>query len=405
MIDATQAPGAPHALGQSPSLPFGTLDTTRGSVLHHLNRFVARRGVGGSFSLLMMYTIAVLVTLLPLLVMACLGPLSLTTPSKEHPLPFLYDWNVLFMFLVSFPCLVLFIVKDQYLLSSSLRSVQLDGTVTIAEAPATTLTIRWQKLFHIANWSAQVLGSVVGLVVAYFNYVTYIQASVGFWISNGGRLLPVGYVYLYCIFLFYAFAPVYVIRNIAIAFFLRDIVANAQLRLLPLHPDKSGGLRPVAQIGLRNQYVLTLFGVNVVLLVAVSFRYLAVPTSLYGLIAAAIIAYLVLGPLVFVGPLLPFRAGMLRTKSELMSEVARRVRVELQRVRAKINKEEPITKEDEELIDRLRKIGAVIDELPVWPFDAGTWRKFLTAYVIPVVGSVGYPLAKLTFEIARARLP
>lgn len=57
-----------------------------------------------------------------------------------------------------------------------------------------------------------------------------------------------------------------------------------------------------------------------------------------------------------------------------------------------------ITREDEELIDRLRKIGSVIDELPVWPFDASILRRFLTAYVIPLVGAVVYPLASMVLE-------
>jgi hypothetical protein len=111
---------------------------------------------------------------------------------------------------------------------------------------------------------------------------------------------------------------------------------------------------------------------------------------------AAGVAYVILGPLVFIGPLLPFRAAMLRTKTELMSEVAQRLRIELQRLRKQLASG-PITKEDEKLIDRLRKIGAVFNELPVWPFDAGTLRKFLTAYVIPVLGAIGFPLAQLVF--------
>lgn len=46
----------------------------------------------------------------------------------------------------------------------------------------------------------------------------------------------------------------------------------------------------------------------------------------------------------------------------------------------------------------LRKIGSVIDELPVWPFDAGILRRFLTAYVIPLVGAVIYPVASMILQ-------
>jgi hypothetical protein len=172
---------------------------------------------------------------------------------------------------------------------------------------------------------------------------------------------------------------------------LRDAVSHAQLQIIPFHPDRCGGLRPVGQLGLRTQYGLTVFGLNVVSLVAISTLYLNVPATLFALIAAAAVAYVVLGPVVFVGPLLPFRAGMLRTKAELMGEVAARLRAELQRLRQLLPAGD-ISKDDEDLIDRLRKLGAVVDELPVWPFDAGTLRKFLTAYVIPIGSAAVYPM-------------
>jgi hypothetical protein len=62
-----------------------------------------------------------------------------------------------------------------------------------------------------------------------------------------------------------------------------------------------------------------------------------------------------------------------------------------------------VTKEDEELIERLRKMCAAIDELPVWPFDPGTLRKFMTAYVIPIV-SAGYPVAKTILAMANVKV-
>jgi hypothetical protein len=157
----------------------------------------------------------------------------------------------------------------------------------------------------------------------------------------------------------------------------------------------------VGRLGLRNQYLLTVFAVNIGTLVAVSEHYLKVLLPLNLLIAAAVVAYIILGPLIFMGPLLSFRAGMLRTKMELMSKVAQRLRVELRRLRQHLPSG-LITKDDEELIDRLRKVGAVIDELPVWPFDAGTLRRFLTAYVVPLagalIGAVGYTALQTFFS-------
>jgi hypothetical protein len=352
----------------------------------------------------MIYIAATAVTFLPLLLAALLSPLSLTEVTGTLRLPFLYDWNVLFMFLISFPSLVVFIVNDQAVLSSSLYSVEIDGILTIAEVHASSLCTFWERRFRTINYIGQALGAITGALEAYVTYVAMTPSSVGFWMAENDRLLPVGFVFLYCLFLFYCLVPVLILRSVAVALLLRGIVARSHLRMLPMHPDKAGGLRPIGRLALRNQYLLTLFGLNIVLFVVVPFYFLQVPSVISRLIAVIITAYMILGPVVFMAPLLPFRNGMRSTKSELMVEIAQRLRVELQRLHAQL-KSGLISKEDEELIDRLRKIGSVIDELPVWPFDAGTLRKFIAAYVIPVVSSLGIPIAKAVFAFAKGRFP
>ena len=380
------------------------LDTTAGSIIHSRFRKLDGLAPGATFTVVRAYITAVALTYLPLSIAAILSPLSIVVPTAGHRLPFLYDWNVGFMCLVSFPCLAILTVTDQYVLARALRTVQSDGTITISQEDEKRLSVRWHRLFQITNVAGQSLGIVVGMIVAYFNFAVYAPARVGFWIAQDGRLMPVGFVFLYCIFLFYALIPVYVVRNVTISLLLRDIVSHANLHLLPLHPDKCGGLRPVGRLGLRNQYALTILGFNILLLVAISRLYLDVPDSVNGLIVAAVIAYVILGPVVFMAPLLPFRGGMLKTKSQLMSEVAQRLRMELDHLRTQLPSG-PIYEKDEKLVERLRKIGAVIDELPVWPFDASTLRKFLTAYVIPLIGGVGYPILKAILNFVKIEIP
>lgn len=375
------------------------LDTTAGSILHRLAgfQFLSRPNFP---SVLVIYIAAVAVTYVPLLLAAWLSPLPIAMPTPTLHLPFLYDWNVAFTFVVSFPLLLVLTITDQDTLATSLRQVQLDGTVSLPDDSAASLSSIWRRNFRSVNIAAQALGIGIGGVVAFVTYIAYEPTTrVGYWTAAGDQMLAVGLVFLFCIFLFYWLVSVYVLRSLAISVFLRDLAAHAEIRMLPFHPDKSAGLRPVGHLGLRNQYALSVCGVNIVLFIWISYRYLSVPLSLYGLIIAAGVAYVILGPLVFIGPLLPFRAAMLRTRTELMSEVAQRLRIELQRLRDLLPSGQ-ITKEDEELIDRLRKVGAVFNELPVWPFDAGTLRKFLTAYVIPILSAIGVPLGKWLFTRA-----
>ena len=195
---------------------------------------------------------------------------------------------------------------------------------------------------------------------------------------------------------------VFALRSIVLSLYLMELMSDATFRMLPFHPDKCGGLQPVGRLGLRNQYTLSILGVNVVLLLMTS-RHLHWDRSLDDLIWAASFAHLILGPIVFIGPLLPFRAGMVRAKETWITEIEQSLQVEFERLRAKIRTAQT-TKEDGEFVERLRNLSTVVDELPVWPFDASTLRKFLTAYIVPLAVSLLGEIAPSSLEWFRRLL-
>jgi hypothetical protein len=86
-----------------------------------------------------------------------------------------------------------------------------------------------------------------------------------------------------------------------------------------------------------------------------------------------------------------------------ISEIEQSLQVEFERLRAKIRTVQT-TKEDGELVERLRNLSTVVDELPVWPFDASTLRKFLTAYTVPLAVSLLGKLAPISLEWFRRLL-
>ena len=365
-------------------------DTTAGSVLH---RFANYSATAPTFpSIARIYFASIAITYVPLLLAAVFSGLPLWTTAPKFSdisLPFLRDWNIAFAFLISFPALVVLLVTDDHVLFTSLRHVLKHRVISIPEAGLVEVSNWCKTWFRMINIGAQSLGVGIGLVFGCATLNMYFSHPVGFWIVSNHHLLRVGYVYLYCIVLLYALITIYVLRCIAISVFLNKVVAHATIHMLPFHPDMCGGLSPVGQLGLRNQYTLSILGLNIVILAWVSISKLLNSPSLHHLIAASVVAYLILGPIVFMVPLLPFRKGMLQTKDEWMSDVAQRLRNDFERLRAQIQTSQ-ITKEDEDLVDRLRKIGSVIGELPVWPFDARTLRQFARAYVVPLV-PLGFP--------------
>ena len=365
----------------STTLPFQlTVDTSSNSILHRLSR----RRVPKPPHLAWVYLVVVAVTYVPLLLAVVLGRLPLWAWTDAGTLPFLRDFGLGYALLVSLPTLVLFLVSDEDLLNGALKEISRDGVIAISEKDATSLKTKWEGIFRRWNLVPQGLAITMGGLLGLATLRLYTAGDVNTWIAPGGHLHLASWIYLYCITLMYILVLLYVVRCILLARFLRAVVSVAPLRILPLHPDRCGGLRPVGRLGLRNQYILTVLGINLVLLLRVWIYSLGEAAPIGDVLIPGAAAYLILGPLIFISPLLPFRAGMQEAKRDWTHEVARVVRFELDRIRLQLSANQ-ITKPDEESLDRLRKVGAAIDELPIWPFDPSTLRKFATAYVVPVL--------------------
>lgn len=357
-------------------------DTTGGSLLHRLAR--ARAADGTPVRLPKIYLLAVMLTYVPLLIAAALGSSSLWEPAPGLRLTFLRDLNIAFTFLVSFPTLLLLLVTDDRLLRVSLKEVQEDEIIALKASDAEELNATWYRIFRIVNLLCQTVGLLVALGLAWLTCRVYLAATAGFWIARGGRLeQPVGSVYIACIVALYTVILLYVARSLTVSWLLWRVVRRATVRLLPFHPDGSGGLSCVGRLGLRNQVTLSVLGLNIAILALVSLRMLSPGPSVYALIFAAAAVYCILGPILFLGPLLPFRSGMLRTKREWARDAVAVLRGDIDRLRGKVRRGE-FEAADEAILDRLRKLGNVVDELPVWPFDGRTLRRFATAYAIPL---------------------
>lgn len=349
------------------------VDTTHGSVLHRWVQYGGRLPTAAR-----VYAACVALTYLPALIAAS----WILKPDVVTRLPFLLDWNFTFTFLVSFPTLVLLIVSDEHVLALALQRVWVSGVISRDVADSRSFAQKWTARFGWANTYAYTFGLVLGAGLSWLTLRVYVWTAAGFWAAPAGTVGLIGFLYLACITLLYAVIAVFVTRSVMIAFFLGELVKLVTVRLLPFHPDGCGGLQPAGRLGLRNQYTLTILGLNIAILGVVTVRYLASHTPERELIATAVLAYAVLGPVVFMAPLLPFRAAMLRSKAVLMGELSDRLRIDFTKIRSKFQTE-GLSAEDLETLERLQKVGAMIEGLPVWPFDARTLRTFASAYVVP----------------------
>jgi hypothetical protein len=244
-----------------------------------------------------------LVTWLPLLVMAKILEIPLLQPSGSVRLPFLRDWNVAFMLLFTLPMVTAMLLGDHALLIRALRTVQREETVNVEPSVATALVARWNARFGLINTYGLTLALVLGVVVAMLNHRVYSPESVGHWMAVEGEPTYAGWWFLACVAAFYTLTAFYVVRSLAIWRFLRELAQKSTVRPLPMHPDGSGGLRPIGEMGLRNQYLLTAFGINLFLLALTSETYLGYSIHLNALVTLAGVAYVIIGPVVFGAPL------------------------------------------------------------------------------------------------------
>lgn len=394
---------------------FRELDTCQNSIFHTIfpAPYGSREGGARRYAILYLAPLFATYGVLFLLAVATLGQPNLSTWQEGvMQLPFLmdlnwplrWDMNTAMMFLISFPLFVTFLVSERSVIPQAIASTIDSNVLTVSSESAQELTKTWQARYRVVNTGSTLLGILMGIIVIYANHTSISNWKV--WGSSGGVVNAPGWYLLVSLFLFYLMISIIVLRSLATTVFMKDLVDHARVRIIPFHPDRSGGLGPVGEIGLRNQYLLSVAGINI--LMAAWTLYLSVsvgndPTALDAgrillwMVGMLVVAYIVIGPIVFLGPLLPYRQAMKEEKHRLMTLVANRTDEEFQRIE-KDFRAGVFTQEDSELISRLQHLGRLLDSLPVWPFDSTTLKKFFAAYVAPIVALFVTVLLTVAFE-------
>jgi hypothetical protein len=366
---------------------FDKLDTTKYSVVHRLYDPLISKYNNCFISYTLISLIVIGVTFLPLLVS---GYIELPTFTKEIgnlKLPFFWDFNMLFMLLISFPMLLYFAVSDQPILINAIKNVTRENILSISIENAQNLVKKWENRFKKFNIISRLCGIMFGGLAVYVNYIMWSSPNVGFWAYNGTRFYATGLVYLYCVFSFYYIISVYIIRIGSITLFLQDMVKYAEVTLNPLHLDRCGGLSPVGKIGLRHQYPLAVIGVNLVIFYFWDLHYLGRPAIINIVLIILVVAYFIVGPLIFFLPLIPFHEPMINFKSKLVNEFSLILQGKLDRIRTDIS-DKAIIKEGGDIIIMLKEIIIPFKNLPVWPFDTETLSKFFMSYLPPAVSLI-----------------
>ena len=184
--------------------------------------------------------------------------------------------------------------------------------------------------------------------------------------------------------MFYTLA--FVAFNVGVTIFtLRRLFKSAEIRILPLHPDKCGGL------GAISKYTTTIsIGVGTVgLLISAATIYEVLFGSLEKAIPVilGIIAYLILAPIFFFFPLGTAHDSMRKAKDEELLGIAQKYHLAYDNLKSSSEYSDAYEKEFKNL-ENIKMLYEVAEAFPVWPFDVHNLRRFLTIITTPVLPAI-----------------
>src|SRR5574341_350668 len=217
----------------------------------------------------------------------------------------------------------------------------------------------------------------VSQLAAYENWVP--------WKSAGGylNLAPATAYYRFPFWLLNFYTFLFAIYNIVITVTaLRGLFRTRGIRILPLHPDKCGGLVSISQYTVNIAYGIASAG-----LVISGATVFALRTGTLGEsypIILGIVAYLVLAPVLFFWPLGTAHTAMQEARNDQLLRLARRLDDIYARMNLR-NQSEKDFEQDLKKHEEIRKLYDFAQGFPVWPFDTNNLRRFFAVVTTPLV--------------------
>ena len=373
---------------QGESLQDLSIDTCKGSLIHIFTRAPEPDEATTWPSAIVTYSIAAFVFGLSPVLAACFC--TTLKAGEILVLPLKQDWQTLWAGFVALPMLMLFLRSERALIPLKLRNIYQNETLKPTKR---FQKHAWENYYRWLNIAAQGLGLMVGIGIALLNYSECNSSRMDSWIVTGeGHVRIAGWLFLVlhagAQWFLYVF---YVARAFMTLSLLWSIVRISDIDPRPFHPDRAGGLSEIGKLGLRNQYLLGVIGIQIVL-AAMVLRYITQYPShnvqsvhfLSVVIYCEIVMYGLFGPFVFVAPLMPFRAQMRNNKLRALTALGGGLQRAVDGVVRNLPKHPP-TSDQEKEINRYRVLMKLVDREPVWPFDVLTLRRFFAAYLIPVL--------------------
>ena len=177
---------------------------------------------------------------------------------------------------------------------------------------------------------------------------------------------------------------------------LRRLFSHVDVQPVPLHPDRCGGLSSISQYSVNVAYVIGAFGLVISSATVYELRQ-GTLLAAYPVLAG-IAAYVVFAPLYFFWPLGTAHRAMRDAKDDELLQLARQFDAVYDQVKQGIADQGDGYKGAIKRLKQLKKLYAIADAFPVWPFDTRSLRRFFTVVTTPLIPA----LVSLGVEVVRS---
>lgn len=326
--------------------------------------------------------------------------INIIVPYKIN-LRLLNDYGSFLAFLCTMPILFVLLLTERSMFPSYFSGILKASESVNDEKEFEKLSNRLTSERY-RNWNigAQILSLLVAIFNIWYMRHTFLKGNYFGWqvkIDSANILkrtinVP-GWFNILVVSLFAYFVFFYLLRGIAHSIILYNFTRAINFLVKPFHWDKSGGLNAVGQIGLRNQYLVLLAGLNILAYVyqpkAMTTQSNAPRTLLLIWIAVYIIGFLTM----VVIPMYPFHKLLVEEKNKYRKIVSNQIQIRY----STIIKDLPIkniSENDDEILSRLKNLNVLVESITEWPFETSKIKKILSLNAI-------IPMLAILFEVLK----
>lgn len=180
------------------------------------------------------------------------------------------------------------------------------------------------------------------------------------------------------------YTMLYSMFNIAITvIILRRLFRIKEIQLLPLHPDRCGGLVSISQYSLKIGYGIASLGLVISAAAVTEFQHGTLEVAYP--VWTAIVAYIIFAPLFFFWPLGTAHQAMSEAKEAELLSLANQFDRVYDRVKQEGINQDKQYDDDMKRLDHIKKLYEISLEFPVWPFDIQNLRRFFAVVTAPLI--------------------